>query len=93
MFHLLCMLTDAAYVRPSEGHEPAISAESNHKRIALQALGVIFCPIGSDLLLFLVQNCTSLQQKGYAVPLSQGVSMSPKGRLRASTTLAEPSGG
>ena len=93
MFHLLRMLTDAACVRPSEWHEPAISAESDHKHTALLALSVIFHPVGTDLFPFLVQNCTSLQLKGYAEPLSQSFFMLPKGRLRASTTPAESSRG
>ena len=55
MFHLVRMLTDAAYVRASEWHEQVTSAESNPKHIALQTLGVVFIKLVPELFSFLVK--------------------------------------
>ena len=41
MFHVFRMLTDAAYVRPSEWQEQATSIESNRNNVALQAFSLI----------------------------------------------------
>ena len=86
MFHVLRMLTDAAYVRPSEWREQATLVESNRKYIALQAFSLIIIRLVQTCPPFLVQNCKSLRLQRYAGPLSQF-----KERQEALTTPAEPS--
>ena len=66
MFHVLRMLTDAAYVRPSEWREQAPSVESNRKRIALQAFSLIIIHLVQTCPLFLSKiatrfNCSDMQ--------------------------------
>lgn len=66
MFHVLRMLTDAAYVTPSEWQERAAWIESNRKHIALQAFSLLIIQLVHTWPLYLSTvasrfNCRDLE--------------------------------